>query len=219
MFIFLFILLFCCHVTTTLFRNGKTADIQTFLTVSVNSSYSRHRGLLSSRRHTRTSRRLSHRHCSGHFYSRSLQRERGGEDGGADLSVQVRCVAAGAATLIAVDSVLPALAGLTGRPIETFVTLTQSGPLRPVHTESVSEAGLTSRSGTRLAVLPEEAFAAPGHLKTGLNRLLSFSLSRVWFLTVKVTYDVGLQAGGTAADGQQTLFLKHPGEHTFLPLH
>lgn len=125
----------------------------------------------------------------------------------------------GAATLIAVDSVLPALAGFAGRPAEAFVTLTRSGPLRPVHAESVSEAGLTPRPGTRLAVLPEEASATPRHLKTDVKRLLSLSSPRVGFLTVRLTYDVCMQAGGSAADGQQTLFLKHPGEHTFLPLH
>lgn len=72
----------------------------------------------------------------------------------------------GGPTLITVDSIFPALAGLTGRPIEAFVTLTESGPVGPVHAESVPEAGLTLRPGTRLTVLPEKPSTTPPHLET-----------------------------------------------------
>lgn len=64
------------------------------------------------------------------------------------------------------DSIHPALTRLTGRPLKTFVTLTCSGSVGPVHTQPVTEAGLTFGPGTRLTVLPKKPFTAPPHLET-----------------------------------------------------
>lgn len=44
---------------------------------------------------------------------------------------------------------------------------------------------------------------------------LSLSCSVFFELKEWVTYDVLLQTGGSAADGQQSLFFEHPTEHTF----
>lgn len=72
----------------------------------------------------------------------------------------------GQRTLVTVDSIFASLACLTAGPVETFVTLTQSGPVRPIQTHSVAEAGLTFGTRTRLTVLPEEPLTTPGHLQT-----------------------------------------------------
>lgn len=64
------------------------------------------------------------------------------------------------------DSIHPALTRLTGRPLKTFVTLTCSGSVGPVHTQPVTEAGLTFGPGTRLTVLPKKPSTAPPHLET-----------------------------------------------------
>lgn len=72
----------------------------------------------------------------------------------------------GERTLITVDSIFAALACLTGGAVETFVTLTHSGPIRPIQTHSVTEAGLTFGPGTWLTVLPEKPSTTPPHLKT-----------------------------------------------------
>lgn len=151
-------------------------------------SYFRHTGRLSSRRHTGTSRRPSARHYSGHFYSHSLQRKHSVRQEAADKQTFIIIVYCWVIwTLVAVDSIFPALAGFAGRPIETFVALTDSRPVGPVRTRSVTEARPALWPGTRLTVLPKKPPATPANLETAdLNELIfsqSFSLcfiSELW---------------------------------------
>ena len=68
-------------------------------------------------------------------------------------------------TLVTVDSIFPAVAGLTACPVEASVTLTDPGPVRPVWTGSITEAGSTLWTGTGFTVLPEKPSTASLHLR------------------------------------------------------
>lgn len=130
-------------------------------------SYSRHRGLLSSRRHTHTCRLLLVLRYSGHFYSHSLREKQVNSDLTGKVNVfYSQFTVRGILTLVAVDSIFPALTGLTGRPIEPSVTPTHSGPVDPVQTRSITKAGTTLQTGTWLAALPEKPSTTPAHLQT-----------------------------------------------------
>lgn len=116
----------------------------------------------------------------------------------------------GRPTLITVDSVSAALTRFTSRPIETFVTLTHSCPVGPIQTHSVTKAGLIFGPWTWLAVFPKEPSTAPRHLSTQ-HTLPLFSF--LWVLGEQATYNIFLEAGGSAADRQQLLSFKYPTEH------
>lgn len=153
------------HKTLTLFSQSCSLiwDLKVWF------SYFLHSGLLSTRHHIHTSRRPSSHHCSDRFYTHSLQRKKlTVRKKGADscfIRFTVYCLTY-RLTLVTVDSILPALAGFTGCPIETFVALTDSGAIRPVQTGSVTEAGLTLRSWTRLTVLSEKPSTTLRQLET-----------------------------------------------------
>lgn len=81
------------------------------------------------------------------------------------------------------DSIFPALTSFTGGPTEIFITLTNSGPVCPVQTVSVTEAGLTLQPGTRLTVLPEKPSTTPPQLETEENLTLSCYLCYVFYFS------------------------------------
>lgn len=172
-------------------------------------AYFPRRGLLSSRGHTRRFRRRRFPRYSGRSDSRSLSRQRT-VSGTSRLARGQR----GEPTLVTVDSKLAVLARLTGGSVETFVAPTNSGSVGSVHADSVPEAGPTAGSRTGLTVLPEEARAAPGNLRTEAS-----APGLVLGPGCSVTHQVPPEAGGSAAHGQQALLLKQVAQQTLLLPH
>lgn len=127
-------------------------------------SYFHHRGFLSSRCHTHTFRHQGDLRYNAHVYMHILQREaeNHSEPGGTFISSGGH----GERTLIAVDSISAALTRFAGSSIETFITLTNSGSVNSIQTQSITEAGLSTGPRARFTVLTEEPSAAPLNLNT-----------------------------------------------------